>query len=155
MASIAETIQQHQFEDPRQKVLINLVYSAGWAKSGTSAALKPYGLTWQQFNLLRILRGQQGKPVTMRAISERMLDAQSNASRLVDKLELKGFVTRTTCDQDRRQVRIGLTTQGQDILAEASASTKAYYSSLGSDLSDEEMETLSELLDRFRDPRKS
>lgn len=150
MPSIAELIQQTHFESPRQRVLINLIYSAGWAKSGSAAALKPLGLSWQQFNLMRILRGQGGKPVSMGLLASRMLDPQSNASRLVDKLVGKGFVTRVPCPEDRRQVRVSLTDAGTRVLAEASERIRAFYESVGGDLTDAELTTLSDLLDRYR-----
>ena len=150
MPTIREAIQQSTFESPRQRVLINLLYSAGWAKSGSAAALRPSGLTWQQFNCLRILRGQRGRPAPMRLIAERMLDPQSNASRLVDKLVAKGFVERVACPDDRRQVRVTLTAAGGEVLDEASAAVRSYYGTLGTELSDEDLSLLSDLLDRFR-----
>ena len=150
MASIEDIIQQRTFESPAQRVLINLIYSGGWAKAQSLVTLKPFGLTWQQFNLMRILRGQRDRPATLRLIAERMLDPQSNASRLVDRLEGKKLVERVPCTDDRRQVRISLTEAGRDLLERASAAVKADHQRLGGDLSDEEMLHLSDLLDRFR-----
>ncbi len=155
MPSIAEVIQQRSFEDPRQQVLINLLYSAAFARTGSTSALKPFSLTWQQFNLLRILRGQRGKPASMRTLSERMLDPQSNASRLVDKLEEKQYVSRVTCPNDRRQVRVSLTALGDGVLAQASTAITAFYSDIGGDLSEQELLLLSDLLDRFRNSKSS
>lgn len=151
MPPIAEVIRQSRFESPRQAALINLLFSAGWAKSGSAAALKDSGLTWQQFNCLRILRGQGGRPAPVRLITERMLDPQSNASRLVDKLTAKGFVARATCPHDRRQVNVTLTHAGAKVLEVASEAVRAYYSSLGATMSAAEVELLSQLLDRFRE----
>lgn len=150
MPSIAEAIQQSRFESARQRALINILYTAGAAKAGTAKALRPFGLTWQQFNCLRILRGQCDGPASMRLIAERMLDPQSNASRLVDKLLDKHLVERIPCPHDRRQVRVSLTEEGRTVLDACSAAVRQYYEGLGPDLTDEELCTLSGLLDRFR-----
>lgn len=150
MPSIAEAIQQRTFESPRQRVLINLLYTASQCKAASAVALKPLGLTWQQFNVLRILRGQRGKPATMRLIAERMLDRQSNASRLVDKLEAKAWVARAACPEDRRQVRMTLTPAGERLLVHASAAVREAIAGFGAGMSDEELVELSGLIDAFR-----
>lgn len=150
MLSIGDIIRQKSFSTARQKVIINLVYSGGWAKSMSTKHLKPFKLSWQQFNLMRILKGQQGKPVPLRLLAERMLDPQSNASRIVDKLVEKGLVDRVTCSDDRRQVRLTLSQQGVEHLNAASAHIEKENQKLGGDLSEEELHQLSDLLDRFR-----
>ncbi len=86
----------------------------------------------------------------MRLLQERMLDPQSNASRLVDKLESKGYVHRETSEEDRRRVGVVLTAQGATVLAKASEDMSAFASALGEGLSAEELHRLSDLLDRFR-----
>ena len=101
---------------------------------------------------MRILRGQKGKPASMRLLQERMLDPQSNASRLVDKLESKGWVERATCGEDRRQVRVRLTPEGKDQLEKASAAMSKLTSQIGSKLTDQQLQLLSELLDTLREP---
>lgn len=153
MPGIADAIHQDRFESPAHRVLINLLYSAGWAKSLSTAALKPFGLTWQQFNCLRILRGQHGVAVSLRLIADRMLDPQSNASRIVDKLEAKELVSRRPCPHDRRQVRIALTDAGRDLVERASAEMRRGHEAIGGDLDAEELDQLSALLDRFRETR--
>lgn len=151
MSKLLEALQQRSFESPQQQVLLNVLLTSGLVKGGSASAVKPFGLTWQQFNLLRILRGQCGQPASMRLLQERMLDPQSNASRLVDKLEQKRYVVRETSSADKRQVSVLLTEEGERVLAKASAQMAAYSNSLGEGMSTEEMEMLSELLDRFRD----
>lgn len=150
MPTLLEALKQRHFESPQQQVLINVLFSAGFAKGGSNAAVRPFGITWQQFNLMRILRGQQGKPASIRLLQERMLDPQSNASRLVDKLEEKAYVVRETSSHDRRQVEVLLTKSGEAVLAKASIAIAEYAQTLGGDLSEEEMGQLSLLLDRFR-----
>jgi len=154
MPSIAEEIQQQQFESPQQKVFINLMFTSGWTKSLTIACLKPLNLTWQQFNLMRILRGQKGKAVPLKVLADRMLDPQSNASRLVDKLVDKGWINRVVCPNDRRQVRLSISDQGAVILEKASIAVRESHIAVGGDLTTKELNTLSDLMDRFRNPRK-
>jgi DNA-binding MarR family transcriptional regulator len=77
-----------------------------------TAVLKPKDLSPEQYNVLRILRGQQGKPLTIAAIQERMLNTMSNASRLVDKLKAKDLVKREECPQNRRKVDVHITDKG-------------------------------------------
>lgn len=153
MPDISEAIKQHRFADARQRVLINLLYTAGQVKNGTNAALREEGLSWQQFNLLRILRGQAPAPASMRLLSERMLDRQSNASRIVDRLEGKGLVARGPCAEDGRQVRVRLTGEGSVVLTRASVLIEGYYKQLGGGLTDEEILALSDAIDEFRCPR--
>ncbi len=152
MSKLLVALRQRAFESPRQQVLLNVLYTSGLIKGGSASAVKPFGLTWQQFNLMRILRGQRGQPASMRLLQERMLDPQSNASRLVDKLEQKGYVVRETSPRDRRRVGVLLTTLGEEVLAKASTETAAFANSLGRGMSAEELVLLSDLLDRFREP---
>lgn len=151
MPAISEAIQQSTFESPRQQVLINVLYTAGIMKNRTAQALRPTGITWQQFNCLRILRGQRGKPAPVRLIAERMLDPQSNASRLVDKLVEKGYVDRTACPGDRRQVNVTLTPEGSAALEQLSATVASIHDELAPGMTDDELLALSHGLDRFRE----
>ncbi len=78
---------------------------------------KPYGISPQQFNVLRILRGQSPKAVSANLIASRMIDRKSNVSRLIDKLLLKGLVTRVENPDDRRAIQVSITTKGLHLLA--------------------------------------
>ena len=111
--------------------------------------LKPYDLTLQQYNVLRILRGHYPKPITVIGIIERMLDKMSNASRLVDKLLLKKLVIRHECPNDRRAVDILITQKGLDVLTELDSMQKFWEEKLYG-LSEAEANQLSDLLDKMR-----
>ena len=93
---IEEAIQQKSFSNEYQKVHINVLYTAAYLSQIASSALKPYKISWQQFNILRILRGLQPEPATVKLLTERMIDKMSNASRLVEKLKQKGYVEKET-----------------------------------------------------------
>ena len=81
-------------------------------------ALKPFDVSLQQFNVLRILRGQDGTPANLSTLNERMVTKMSNTTRLVDKLLLKGFVDRKICKENRRKVEIHITAKGIKSLKE-------------------------------------
>lgn len=146
---IEKEIFQSKFKSPLQKSVINIIYTSGWLNSRQSKTLKPYGLTSQQYNILRILRGQHPKPASITLLTERMLDKMSNASRLVEKLVAKKLVERTICPTDRRQVNVVINEAGLQLLADLDSSMDLMEAT-GMGLTDEELETLSNLLDRLR-----
>lgn len=150
MPSIEEAIQQPKFDNSLHRVQVNLLYTSNWLNHRNMMMLKPFGLSLQQFNILRILRGRSGNPATVKLLTERMLDKMSNASRLVDKLKDKGLVDRQECETDRRRVDIVITEKGLNILAEASADVSRRNAALEDNLSEEEAILLSALLDKLR-----
>src|SRR5688500_16480790 len=103
---LEEEIQQSRFRNEYHKVAINITFTHFWLMDQMRQMLKPYGISMQQFNILRILRGQHPKPATINLLKERMLDKSSDASRLVERLKKKGLVERVTCEKDRRSVDI-------------------------------------------------
>jgi DNA-binding MarR family transcriptional regulator len=111
--------------------------------------LKPFGISLQQFNILRILRGQKGNPAPLKLITERMLDKMSNTSRLVDKMLIKNLLERNICSDNRRQVEIILTKKGLDVCNEISAVMEKSRSETQS-LSEKEAADLNRLLDKIR-----
>lgn len=118
--TIEEAIKQPKFKDEFEKVHINLLYTANWMNSQVNNLIKPFGISIQQFNILRILRGQQGRPAPLKLLTDRMMDKMSNTSRLVDKMLLKGLLKREICPENRRQVEIELTEKGLKICNELS-----------------------------------
>ena len=150
MPSIEEEIKQSTFRSPAHKTQINIIYTAAWINKETSASLRPFGLSIQQFNILRILRGRGEKPSTVKLLTERMIDKMSNASRLVDKLKEKGYVRRQECESDRRRVDIVITEAGLDIVAKASAAVENNMLEKFRNLQDADFDQLSNMLDRLR-----
>jgi DNA-binding MarR family transcriptional regulator len=146
---IEEAIKQSHFQSEYQKMVVNIIYTSNWLLSQNAKALKPLGLTTQQFNILRILKGQFPNPAPVSLLTERMLDKMSNASRLVDKLEEKQLVQRTTCKKDRRQVDVVLTENGIKILEEANLLMKSDTDAQKA-LTEKESKVLNELLDKLR-----
>ena len=147
---IEEAIQQKQFSNAFQKAHVNILFTAAALSQQTSMALKPYRLTVQQFNILRILRGRYPEPMTIKDLTSRMLDKMSNASRLVDKLIEKGLVVRNTCPDDRRRVDVVISKAGLQVLTQASAAVESMYEVVQQQLTEEEALLLSDLLDKVR-----
>ena len=147
---IEEAIQQKKFMNAFQKVHVNVLYTASFLSQQTSESLKPFRLTIQQFNILRILRGRYPEPATIKELTARMLDKMSNASRLVDKLLEKGLVERRTCSEDRRRVDVVISKEGLDLLSKVSAIVEQRYEQQFQQLSEVGSAQLSELLDKRR-----
>ncbi|WP_339715446.1 MarR family transcriptional regulator [uncultured Kriegella sp.] len=112
-------------------------------------ALKPFEVSLQQFNVLRILRGQKGKPANLSTLNERMVTKMSNTTRLVDKLIIKGYVNRITCPSNRRKVEINITAKGERVLTQMDSAMKAAEKSVLKNLSQEDLKILNQLLDKF------
>lgn len=147
---IEEAIQQKQFKSEHQKAHINVLYTASFLNQKTLHALKPYNISPQQFNILRILRGRHPEPASVKLLTEKMIDKMSNASRLVEKLRLKGLVERESCDDDRRKVDVKITTSGLELLEQASNTIEQMMLQELSAITAEEAEILNQVLDKLR-----
>ena len=111
-----EIKQNKSFISEYQKLGVNLMFTHSWLTTHHTKVFKPFGISVQQYNILRILRGQLPNPASVSLLQERMIDKMSNASRLVDKLKLKKFVERKECKADRRQVDVIITDKGLELL---------------------------------------
>jgi len=147
---IETDIKQTKFRNEHHKMALNLFFTTSWLQNSQAAILKCHDLTLQQYNVLRIVRGQYPNPIRVNDIIERMLDKMSNASRLVDKLLAKNLVERTTCPNDRRAVDVVITQAGLDILAELDEKESTWEDKL-KNLTPEEATLVSNLLDKLRD----
>lgn len=145
MGDLAKDINS-TFPNNKIKALLNIIYTANWVNSRNSAYFKPFGVSQQQFNILRILKGA-GKPIKMQTLKERMLERSPNATRLMDKLVDKELIERLPCPNDRRVVHINITAQGLALLNTIDLDEK---DDLLKKLSDEEAKQLSDLLDKIR-----
>lgn len=146
---LEDEIQQKTFRSPHQKLAINLLYTSNWLGSHYAGFLKSRDLTTQQYNVLRILRGQHPKVCSLKTIKERMLDRMSDASRIVDKLVSKGYVTRNQCPSDRRSVSLIISDNGLKLLKELDFIDEAT-KDIFENLSAKQVEQLNDLLDTLR-----
>jgi DNA-binding MarR family transcriptional regulator len=149
MGSLEEAIKQKEFKDPYNKLVVNLLYTHSYLVSAQNGILKPFDLSPEQYNVLRILRGQNGVPTTVSSIQDRMLNKMSNASRLVDKLKIKQLVERRECPTDRRQVDIVITDKGLQTLNDLQVYMEGFNNQV-INLSQEEVLLMNTLLDKLR-----
>jgi DNA-binding MarR family transcriptional regulator len=148
--SIETDIKQKKFRSPFQKLALNLVYTTKWLEYKQLESFKEHDITPQQYNVLRILRGQQGNPIKVSDITERMLDKSSNTSRLVDKLLAKNLAKRTSCESDRRAVDVVITDEGLELLKVLDPFIEEWENRFNI-ISEEEAEQISALLDKLRE----
>lgn len=149
MVKIEDAIQQREFKDQFNKAVVNLIYTHSYLVTSQNVLFKPHGISPEQYNVLRILKGQNGVPTTVSSIQERMLNKMSNASRLVEKLKMKGLVERNECPADRRQVDILITTEGLELLRTIEKQVEETNRKI-INLNDDEVGKLNELLDKLR-----
>ena len=140
---------QSKFESEYQKVVVNVVYTYNWVTSILKKRLDQHQITLQQFNILRILRGQYPKPATVNLLKDRMLDKMSDASRIVDRLVQKGLVTREVNQKDRRAVDIIISEKGLEILTKLDPVITPE-DVLKANIPEEDVVRLNHLLDKMR-----
>lgn len=147
--SIDKDIQQTRFANSRHKALINILFTYGWALERIKKVLAEHDITHQQFNILRILRGSYPNPISTLQIRERMLDKMSDTSRIVDRLILKGLAQKAISPKDHRLVDVLITEKGHAVLKEIDDGPDLVLEVMHN-VSEEEMEDLSHLLDKVR-----
>jgi DNA-binding MarR family transcriptional regulator len=146
---IEEEIKQPKFRDTYQKAVINLLYTANWMQSQNQEFFKNYGITAHQFNILRILKGQHPNSISATEIKTRMLDKNSDVSRMLDRLIAKNLILKRTCPKDKRAFDVLITDEGLELLKSMEKFLPQRDRVIN--LSEEEAALLSDLLDKCRD----
>ena len=149
MGSIGEAIKQKEFANEYSKLMINVLYTSSWLNGLANGIFKEYNLTQQQYNSLRILRGQHPEAASVNLLKDRMIDKMSNVSRIIDKLKAKDLVTRVPCEHDRRQVDITITKEGLKLLKAIDVKMEKWEEQLHG-ITPEEAETVNDILDKWR-----
>ena len=144
-----EIKQTRPFKSISEKTLVNIMFTNNWIHFKHNKYLKPFEISMQQYNVLRILNGQIDQPITINEIIDRMLDKMSNASRLVDKLFAKGYVRREEKAGNRRACDVTITPKGISFLADVTKSINGIEKDMNT-LSEAEFEELNRLLDKIR-----
>ena len=147
---IEELIKSTKPLDIEKSVVLNILFTQNCIADKFNEILKPYELSSEQYNVLRILRGQNGKAVNMCLLQERMIARTSNTTRLVDKLLLKSLVTREICPSNRRKMEIEITQKGLNVLTELEPKVRNQEVSLAQNITNEELITLNNLLEKYR-----
>ncbi len=146
---IEDEIKQSSFRSPLQKAGINLLFTYHWMINQQKDFFKPYGITTQQFNMLRILRGQYPKSISGADIKSRMLDKNSDVSRLLDRLLFKKLVAKSQSNTDKRAADVLITEKGLELLKQIDTSINSLDNILDGLTADEAIQ-LSGLLDKSR-----
>ncbi|MBK8500276.1 MAG: MarR family transcriptional regulator [Flavobacteriales bacterium] len=140
---------QSRFESEQQKAMLNLMFTANWIRAQQMAFFKPYGISPQQYNILRILRGARDR-MKMQDVKGRMIDRAPNATRLADKLIAKGLVERERCEEDRRVIYARISAKGLELLARIDQVNRDSGQPFLSGLDESDAAALNRILDRWR-----
>ena len=146
---LEKEIASNKFENVHHKSVVNVLYTYGWVTNLLKKHFDKFDITMQQYNILRILRGQHPQPATINLLKERMLDKMSDASRIVERLVQKGLVSRCTNEKDRRAVDIMINEKGLELLKSLDLELNINQILKGH-LTDEEADQLNTLLDKMR-----
>jgi len=146
---IEDEIQTRKFRNEQHKATVNIVFTSNWITGILEKRANLEQITLQQFNVLRILRGQYPKPATNSLVKERMLDKMPDVSRIIDRLVAKELVSRGKCSTDRRAVDVMITQKGLERL-EALEESMMMMDILQKNITDDECRILNELLDKLR-----
>jgi DNA-binding MarR family transcriptional regulator len=145
---IEQDIQQPNFRNEFQKMGINLLFTANWLNEQIGKMLSEEGVTQQQYNILRILRGS-ATPLSTLKIRERMLDKMSDTSRIVDRLIAKELVVKNTCEKDKRLVDITLSPKGLDLVDQLDQYNDRI-DALLKGINESEAQMMNQILDKIR-----
>jgi DNA-binding MarR family transcriptional regulator len=146
---LEKEITQKEFRNEKSKMIINVIFTSNWLLLKLGKTLRQHSLTWQQYNILKILKDQYPKPAMVNLLIDKMLDKSSNASRIVEKLRIKGLVDRQIRSEDRRAVDIQLTDQGLSLLDKVEKDLKKLEDSF-SDISESDIKKVNQALDKLR-----
>lgn len=137
---------KHQFLTPQQRAATNIIFTSNWILNKIAVALKPTGLSLQQFNVLSILYGQEGQTATVNLIKDRLIDRMPNVSRLLNKLMDKGLIVKARNSSDQRVVSVTLSPEGAKLKTEA----RTIIDRGVLDLNSEDADLLNDLLEKLR-----
>jgi len=146
-----EAIKMEKVKNPSKRAIMNVYYTGYWLSDRLNEQLKPFGISEQQFNVLKVLRDHKCNGSNLCDIQERMMHKMSNATRLVEKLRLKGLVTRETCEDNRRRVDINLTDKGLKLMAAVDSKLAQFNCGFDNKLTKDEYTQLADLLDKLRE----
>ncbi len=132
------------------QAVYEIITTGHWITDEVTRALKEYGVTEPQYNVLRILKGAKGKPVTVGGILDNMVQRSSNITRIVDKLVAKNLAKRTECPTNRRKMDIVITPSGVNMLAKLDKKVQAFHKPYFNKLSAEELTVLKNLIQKLK-----
>lgn len=146
---LEEAIQSSKFKNDVHKASLNILYTAWWLKTVLSRELKEFGLTHEQYNVMRILKGKHPEQMCVRDIASRMIEKNSNVPRIIDRLVTKKLVKRATSEVDRRETVISLTATGLSLLDNSTSSINQAMDAQVS-IGQQDAQVLNQLLEKVR-----
>ncbi len=146
---IEQDVKQAKFSSEFQKAMVNILFTSSWLGNRNTSYFKKFDISPEQFNVLRILRGSHPNPMRLADIAERMIERNSNCTRLVEKLRQKRMVNRQLCETNRRQVDISITSKGLKILEEIDQDND-YWTAAEKKITKVEARELNRILDKLR-----
>ncbi|MBU6159335.1 MAG: MarR family transcriptional regulator [Bacteroidetes bacterium] len=146
---LEEAIQTNHFRNASHRAVLNTLYSAWWLKTQLSGVLKPYGLTQEQYNVMRILKGKFPQSMCVKDIAGRMIEKGSNVPRIIDRLVAKKWVKRAVDQVDKRHTVIQLTESGMELLEKSTQEMNRVFDDLLG-FTEKEAEQLNALLEKMR-----
>lgn len=147
---IEDELKTNRFKNEQHKAILNIYFTSYWFKTLVTSALKPFGITPEQFNVMRILKGSEETPLCVKSIAERMIERNSNVSRIIDKLESKAYIKKSNSEKDRREVTISLSSSGNEVLQNINQIIDSLQEN-SIHLEEHEAKELNQLLDKMRD----
>lgn len=150
MPTIEEHLITKPIKDPYVRAFLNIMFTGAWLQQKMGQVLKPFDITEPQYNVLRILRGQNGAAMNLFEIQNRMIQKMSNVSRLIDKLVAKKLVTRKESKDNRRRVDIAITAKGLELLDAAEPLIAPFFDKMNENLTKEQAKNIGEWLDLMR-----
>lgn len=149
MTSAEEFIKQKEFQSPWHKLRVNFLISGNWLKNEIKEFLDQFEITQQQYNILRILRGAKGEPLSTNEICDRMIDKMSDTSRIVDRLVAKKLAEKNLNPHDKRKIQVFISSEGEQLLSTIDAEMYTLDAKFNH-LTDEEADQLNNLLEKLR-----
>ena len=146
---IEQDVKQARFSSEFQKAMVNILFTSSWLSNKNTVYFKKFDISPEQFNVLRILRGSHPNPMRLSDIADRMIERNSNCTRLVEKLRQKRMVNRELCETNRRQVDISITSKGLKILEEIDQDEE-YWTAAEKKITKVEARELNRILDKLR-----
>lgn len=148
MKTIEDELQTSRIDNEYRRAFLSILFTANQLQNKQKQLLEPFGISGQQYNVLRILRGQKGNCLATYSIKDRMVERNSDASRMVDRLVNAGYVERISCPNDKRSTLVRITDQGLELLSRIEPELEAYHQM--PNLTSDEANQLCYLLDKVR-----
>lgn len=147
---LKEEIKQSKFSSKQQEALLNVLYTGNWVRDSHSEFFKPYGIRYQHYNVLRIIKGSHPKPMCPGDIKNVMLDKSPDLTRLIDKMVNFGYLSREHCKENRRMVLISITDKGIDFVDDVNEALRGHLGAMEDKITEDEAQALNDILNKLR-----